>query len=384
MRDYDVYLSFQFLDPGTDYEQFELPDDHSGEPHLVLLDGNDEARANEFIEANKLISFHDHTTYLPEEIDRRGEYTDQGRVCTPYNLLAESPLDAAFVNLMGAKTWDETIKNIGMRRCDIAHQDLVTVVEDVDDIHDAYDGGQFGYVLGVETSMSIENDLDRLDVLYGLGLRTIGITYSESNALGTGLTDQQRDGGLTKFGERAIERMNKLGFVIDASHASDQTTLNACKVSNDPIILSHNGASELLPIARLDPDEVLKAIADTGGVIGIQAAPRNTVSPDHPTHSIASVMDHFEYVKDLVGIEHVTFGPDANWGDHVGLHTWFGKDLSIYPDWVNLDIDYVEGLENPNEAWTNIVRWLVKEGYSDEEIRMVTGENTLRVLEQVW
>jgi membrane dipeptidase len=95
-------------------------------------------------------------------------------------------------------------------------------------------------------------------------------------------------------------------------------------------------------------------------------------------------MDHFEYVKDLVGIEHVTFGPDANWGDHVGLHTWFGKDLSIYPDWVNLDIDYVEGLENPNEAWTNIVRWLVKEGYSDEEIRMVTGENTLRVLEQVW
>jgi membrane dipeptidase len=384
MREYDGYRSFQFLEPGPDYEQFDLPDDHAGEPYIVSLSEDDEAKANAFIEANNFISLHDHMSYLPEDIDRRGEYTDQGRVCTPYDLIAESPLDAAFVNLMGAKTWDETIKNLGMRRCDIAHQDLVTVVEDVDDLYESYDNGQFGFVLGVETSMSIENELDHLDILYGLGLRTIGITYSESNALGTGLADQDPDGGLTNFGEKAIKRMNKLGFVIDASHASDQTTLDACEVSDDPIILSHNGSSELLPIARLDPDEVLEAVADTGGVIGIQAAPRNTVSPDHPTHGIASVMDHFEYVKDLVGIEHVTFGPDANVGNHVGLHTWFNKDLSIYPDWVDLDIEYVEGLENPNEAWTNIVRWLVKEGYSDEDIRMVTGKNTMRVLEQVW
>lgn len=384
MKDYDGYTSFQFLEPGTDYEQFELPSSHAGDPSVVPLDEKDEARANEFIETNEIISLHDHTTYLPKNINRRGEYTDQGRVSIPYDLLAESPLDASFVNLMGVKRWNETIRNLGMRRCDIAHQNLVTVVEDVEDIHKAHKQGKFGFVLGVETSMAIENDLDRLDVLHGLGLRTIGITYSESNALGTGLTDQDRDGGLTAFGERAIKRMNKLGLVIDASHASNQTTLDACQMSEDPIILSHNGASELLPIARLDSDEVLQAVANTGGVIGIQAAPRNTVSPDHPTHSIASVMDHFEYVKDLVGIEHVTFGPDANWGNHVGLHEWFDKDLSIYPDWVDLDIEYVEGLENPNEAWTNIVRWLVKEGYSDDEIRMVTSENTLRVLEQVW
>lgn len=378
------YESFQFLEAGSDFEKFDLPDDHTGDPYLVPLSQEDETRAEEFIENNTIISLHDHTSYLPEEMDRRGEYTRQGHVITPYHLLADSPLDVAFVNLMGAKTWDETITNLGMRRNDIAHQDLVTVIEDVDDIHDAVANDQFGYVLGVETSMAIENELDRLDVLYGLGLRTIGITYSESNALGTGLTDQDRDGGLTNFGEQAIERMNKLGFLADASHASNQTTLDACDVSDDPIVLSHNGAAELLPIARLDPDHVLEAVADTGGVIGIQAAPRNTVSPDHPRHGIASVMDHFEYVKDLVGIEHVAFGPDANWGDHVGLHEWFDKDLSVYPDWVELDIDYVEGLENPNEGWTNIVRWLVNEGYSDEEIRKVTGGNVLRVLEEVW
>lgn len=384
MNAFDGYEAFEYLEAGSDYEAFELPEDRVGEPYLVPLDDDKVKRTNEFINANTIISLHDHTSYLPADLNRRGDYTRQGRVVTPYDKLAESALDAVFVNLMGAKTWDETITNLGMRRCDIAHQDYVTVVEDVEDIHVAVENGQFGYVLGVETSMSIENELDRLDVLYGLGLRTIGITYSESNALGTGLADQDRDGGLTAFGERALERMNKLGFLVDASHASDRTTLDACEVSTDPIVLTHNGAAELLPIARLDPDEVLEAVADTGGLIGIQAAPHNTASPDNPRHGIASMMDHFEYVKDLVGIDHVTFGPDSMWGDHRALHRWFDKDLSIYPDWVELDIEYVKGLENPNEAWTNIVRWLVAEGYSDEEIRKVTSENVLRVLEEVW
>jgi membrane dipeptidase len=384
MRAYDGYEAFQFLEPGSDYEAFDLPPDHAGEPYLVPLDEAEAARAEEFVEGNLVVSLHDHTSFLPADIDRRADYTRQGRVVSPYRLLAESPLDAAFVNLMGAKTWDETIRNLGMTRTDIAHQDLVTVVEDVADLRAVQEDGQFGYVLGVETSMLIENDLDRLDVLHGLGLRTLGLTYSESNALGTGLTDQHRDGGLTRFGERAVERMNKLGILIDASHASDRTTLHACEASDDPVVLSHNGARALLDIPRLDPDEVLEAVADTGGVIGIQAAPHNTASPDHPRHGIESVMDHFEYVRDLVGIDHVTFGPDAMWGDHRGLHRWFDKDLSVYPDWVDLDIDYVKGLENPNEAWTNVVRWLVREGYSDDEIRKVTSENTLRVLERVW
>lgn len=383
MSAYDGYRSFQYLEAGVDYEAFELPGEHAGEPYLVPLDDSEEARSNEFIENNFIISLHDHTSSLPRDVNRRAEYTGQGRVVTPYDLLAESPLNAAIVNLMGARTWDESITNLGMRRADIAHQEFVTVVEDFDDIHTAYENGQFGYVLGVETSMLIENELDRLDVLYGLGLRTIGITYSPSNALGTGLADQHRDGGLTRFGEKAIERMNKLGFLIDASHASNQTTLDACEISDDPILLSHNGACELLPIDRLDPDEVIEAVADTGGLIGIQAAPHNSSSPDHPSHSIDSMMDHFEYVKDLVGIDHVTLGPDAMWGDHVGLHRWFEKDLSEYPDWVDLDIEYVRGVENPNEAWTNIVRWLVKEGYSDDEIRKVTSGNTMRVLEEV-
>jgi len=78
--------------------------------------------------------------------------------------------------------------------------------------------------------------------------------------------------------------MNKLGILIDPSHASRQTTLDTCAASEDPVMLSHDGARELLDIMRLDSDEVLQAIADTGGVIGIQIAPHNVASPNHKKH----------------------------------------------------------------------------------------------------
>lgn len=382
---YNGYTAFEYLEPGVDYEEFELPDKpHTGEPYIVPLSEENAERANNFIEENPLISLHEHTTCLPEDVTERSEYIEQGHVVTPYNRLAEGPLDGAFFNFMGVRTWDETIHSLGMRLNDLAHQNYVTVVKDVGDIQDAYQNGQFAYVLGVETSTLIENNLDRLDVLYGLGLRTIGLTYSASNAVGTGLNNEHRDAGLSNFGLDAIERMNKLGFLIDASHASRQTTLDACEASKDPIVLSHNGARELLDINRLDDDEVVEAVAETGGVIGVQAAPHNTASPDHPTHSIHSVIDHFEYLVDLVGVDHVTFGPDTMWGDHVALHEYFGKDLSQYPNWTDVGVDYVKGAENPNEVWTNIVRHLVKNGYTDEEIRKVTSGNVFRVLEAIW
>lgn len=103
-------------------------------------------------------------------------------------------------------------------------------------------------------------------------------------------------------------------------------------------------------------------------------------------------MEHFEYCANLVGIDHVAFGPDALFGDHVGLHHALTEQLSIGASRGALphgalphpEVEYVEGLENPAEAFPNIVRWLVKHRYSDEDIAKVTGGNVLRVLDQTW
>ena len=98
-------------------------------------------------------------------------------------------------------------------------------------------------------------------------------------------------------------------------------------------------------------------------------------------------MQHFEYCVDLMGIDHVAFGPDTLFGDHVALHHAFAQQLGIRVAHGTLDfpqVEFVDGVENPAEAFPNIVRWLVKHNYSDDDIRKVLGDNVMRVLQEVW
>jgi membrane dipeptidase len=203
---------------------------------------------------------------------------------------------------------------------------------------------------------------------------------------------EARDGGLTAFGKKAVERMNQVGMLIDCSHCGDQTTLDVVEASRKPIVLSHIGARALWNTSRMAPDDVLKACADKGGIIGIEAAPHTTLTAAHPRHNLESYMEHFEYVKDLVGIDHVSFGPDTLYGDHVGLHHVYKVSLSIQESRKTSEggpppydeVEYVEGVENPTEASYNIVRWLVGHDYGDEQVAKVVGGNSLRLLKEVW
>jgi membrane dipeptidase len=209
----------------------------------------------------------------------------------------------------------------------------------------------------------------------------MGVTYGESNNLGSGL-NEENDGGLTNFGRQVIKRYNDIGMAIDVSHSGDKTALDVIEASTQPIFITHVGAKALWNIKRFKPDDALRACAEKGGVIGIEAAPHTTMTKNHPKQNIESVMEHFEYVANLVGIDHVGFGPDTMYGDHVAMHHAYSQTFSL--DANTEEVPYVEGLENPTEASWNIVRWLVKHAYSDEEIKKVTGGNALTVLKEVW
>ncbi len=282
--------------------------------------------------------------------------------------------------------WLDIVTDLGMRQADIAHQDRVRIARDVADIVSAKEHDGVGIVLGLEAATPIENELDRLDVLYGLGVRQIGVAYNDANTLGSGLNEAV-DGGLTSFGRKAVRRMNQLGLLIDLSHSSDETALDTCRASTAPVCITHAGARSVWPTRRMKPDEVLRAVAGTGGVIGISAAPHTTLSAAHPEHSIESVLDHFEYCVQLVGKEHVAFGPDTLYGDHVAMHKVFAKVLDLGTATAGppfTPVAYVDGLENPTECFPNLCAALVKRGWSDDDIGLVLGGNILRVLAEVW
>ena len=393
---YTGYRSYGYLEAGADYRAFTLARQVDRVPsRKVEVSADQEQRVQRLLDEHLVISLHDHPVVMPERPAEIFEQRREGRDVTGYEGLSVSGLDAVFDNLMDGTAlvtskagwkWDDVIFDLGMRLCDVAHQDLVVRAEKVGDIRAAKANGQIALVPCLEAATPIENEVDRLDVLYGLGIRQSGIAYSEANTLGSGLREQG-DGGLTDFGRRAVRRMNKLGIAIDISHSGDQTSLDTIDVSEQPIFITHVGARALWNTRRMKPDAIFQACAAKGGVIGIEAAPHTTLTEKHPRHSIESFMEHFEYIAKLVGIDHVAFGPDTLFGDHVALHEAFASQLSITASRGQQPtqlVEYVDGIENPAEAFPNIVRWLVKHGYSDADIGKVIGGNVMRVLEQVW
>lgn len=393
---YDGYKSFQYLEPGVDYKAFPLVREIGRVPSKQVEVSPAEAeRVQRIFDEHLVISLHDHCFVAMEDLSQFFEYRRWGRDATGYEGLSVSGLDAVFDNLMngtamihsrGGWKWDDIITDLGLRLSDIAHQDMVVLATTTQHIRDAKRDGRVAFIVSIEGAAMIENELDRIDVLYGLGVRCLGIAYSEGNALGAGLREPN-DGGLTVFGRKAVERMNKLGMAIDISHAGDRTSLDTIEVSSAPVFITHAGARSLWDSRRLKPDDVIVACAAKGGVIGIEAAPHTTITANHPRHSIESFMEHFEYCVDLVGIDHVAFGPDVLFGDHVGLHTTLSEALSIGASRGHLEyprVEWVDGLENPAEAFPNIVRWMVAHGYSDDDIAKAVGGNVMRVLDQVW
>jgi membrane dipeptidase len=178
-------------------------------------------------------------------------------------------------------------------------------------------------------------------------------------------------------------------MAIDISHSGERTALETIEASVNPVFLSHGGARALtrkgaLNYNRMAPDSVLEAVGESGGVVGIEAAPHQTISVDHPVHDIDAVMDHFEYCLDLLGIDHVAFGPDTMFGDHVGVHHAFSDQLAIEEESDYQEVPYVKGMENPGENFSNITKWLIKHGYTDEEIEKVVGGNIINALRRVW
>lgn len=398
-KGYEPYEAYQYLEPGKDYKRIDWADWDWAGRHVIGLNEEQEERCRQILAQYPYISLHDHPDFTTRDMTTCDPLFDAmrtGRDRCGYEALSYSNIDCIFDNMMDGTNiisssegwkWIDIIHDLGMRLCDMAHQKFLIHCKSVEDIFRAKREGKIACAFVIEGAAPIENEIDRIDILYGLGIRQMGITYSESNALGSGLREDC-DGGLTKFGRACVERMNKVGMLLDVSHCGPKTAYDAVTCSKKPVIASHVGAKGVWNTKRMAGDELIRAVAAGGGVIGIEAAPHTTMSRTRMTHDIDSFMEHFEYVKNLVGIDHVGFGVDCMYGDHVGLHHAFSAALSTgetaKTEHSYQEVPFVKYLENPTEASWNTVRWLIQHGYSDEEIGKVIGGNAIRVLQEVW
>lgn len=225
--------------------------------------------------------------------------------------------------------------------------------------------------------------LDDVDLFYGLGQRLSQITYNGQNKLGCGAFVDV-DSGITEYGKQVVKRMNQIGMAVDVSHCGDKTTMGAIEAATEPVLITHGACRAIAKgVARAKTDEAIKAMAQTGGVIGIPIL-RFMIREKEPVH-FSHFIDHIDHVVQLVGIDHVGIGSDQSlYAEDYGEYEWRKGRLENAPAkyQTHTNEDYlltIEGLNHPHRTY-DIAEGLIKRGYKDQDIKKVLGDNFKRVL----
>lgn len=277
---------------------------------------------------------------------------------------------------------------------DVLRDDLFKAVKP-SDVPDAKKAGRHCLAFttnGVPLSQRWETTRDEfreLRLFYQLGVRMMHVTYNRRNPLGDG-AGEPNDGGLSDFGHQAIAEMNRLGVIVDVAHSGWRTSLEAAKASSKPMVASHTTCGGLYEHFRGKPDPVVRAICDTGGLIGICCIPRFLGG----SGDVSAFLDHIDYAVKMFGDDHVAIGTDVAYvsRNDKAERAKIGKrpdgrpiGPSSGPRWEHLwpKDDYKQTPEGVQSlAWTNwplFTVGMVQRGHSDATIRKILGENVLRV-----
>jgi membrane dipeptidase len=233
--------------------------------------------------------------------------------------------------------------------------------------------------------VSVEEELRYLRIFFQLGIRMMHLTYQRRNSIGDGC-GELANGGLSDFGRAVVKEMNKIGIIVDNAHSGWQTSLEAAQLSEKPIVASHSTVASIHKVVRSKPDNVIKAIADTNGYIGITGVPRYLGG----TGDIAALLKHIDYVVKKFGSDYVAIGFDRG---HTSQYSAVENKVisssttkrSSRTGWEMLWPE--EAFRETSEmysslAWTNwplFTVGLVQMGYSDEDIQKIIGGNAIRV-----
>jgi len=248
----------------------------------------------------------------------------------------------------------------------------IVFVKKLDDIDKALKENKIGIMLSFEGVEPLLNDINLLRVFYELGVRIVGLTWSRRNFAADGCSFgnfQHSKNGLSEFGRQVVKRAEQLGMLIDVSHLNDAGFWDVMEISTQPVIASHSNCRALNNIMRNLTDEQIKALAKTGGVIGINAV--STIVAENKA-DVRALADHVDHLREVAGIRHIGLGLD--FCDKIFEHQTYKKEIRAKTMY-----DVIEGHKNIYK----LTEELIKRGYGDNEIRLIYGENFLRVFKHI-
>jgi len=330
----------------------------------------------------------EHRSRGEDEIIRRRHlpYLRRGMVDLVCETVGGTSLHSTFplrsLDLSGSDSLRRTLELIAHLRDDMNQcVDEVALAVSSEEIDEAMRAGKIAVLLGLEGGDMLQGSFGILQALYRLGVRCVQPAWLARNTLADG-TWERGNAGLSCRGLELVEQMNRLGVLVDVSHAQEAAFWDMVRASRRPVIASHSNARALCGHPRNLKDDQIKALAQMGGVVGLTmnfSTEKETPGRWELAGSLDDLLDHVDHISRVAGPEHVGLGLDLNevgrFPAEIYTHIWQGSSYDFdfaYPD----ELDSVASLPN-------FTRGLVARGYCDSDIRAILGGNFLRVLRDV-
>ena len=314
------------------------------------------------------------------------EYSNWSREV--FQMMHDGGITAVHVTITYWENTIETLRNIGQWNQHFQqNSDLILPIHTIDDIHLAKSVGKVGIIFGCQNCSPIEDDFTFVEIFQQLGVRFMQLTYNNQSLLASGCYEAV-DTGLTRFGKVVIEEMNRVGIIIDMSHSGERSTLEAIEYSSKPITVSHANPTFWHEALRNKSDAVLKALAETGGILGFSLYPLHlNKGSDCTLEDFCSMVAK---TVDLMGIDHIGIGTDfctnqptsilhwmrnGRWAKEIdyGESTTASPEWPAQPNWIRNQADF-----------GNITQGLLDIGFDEPDVLKIMGGNWLRLFEATW
>ena len=291
----------------------------------------------------------------------------------------EAKLDAVKVTIAYHENFDEVKKNIQVWSKHFKdNKDLIFHGKTSKDIEKAHQEKKTAIFFGFQNCSPIGDDIMLIEKVYDLGARFMQLTYNNQSLLATGCYEKN-DSGVTRMGKEAIKEMNRLGLVVDMSHSAEKSTFDAIEISSKPIAITHANPSFWFAAKRNKSNELLKALADSKGMIGLSLYPHHL--KDKSNCTLESFCEMASKTAELIGVKHIGIGSDLCIGHPNSVVEWMRNGT-----WTKTK-DYGEGSskdanfpKQPNwfedaRGFKNLEQGLKKIGFQDAEVNDILGNN---------